>query len=490
MNSAKQTDYLELRIDRREKLKLQPSYLAFVTFASTFMLYSPTLSIFQESATGTAIMGYFVFPMFAACVVMGLVFIFYSLRHPLWKSPRPLLLTLGVSFYIVGSLTFFLLLEIDASLPYLALVAGICTGIGSVPVCIAWGCHLSTMGLRNAIFFVAIVCGSASLLSWGMTLVPVVVLRVAFPLLLLIGSLTPLVKTATKTLGTPKTDSEQDGPAQPLRLLPSLKRLASVVWLPAMGLLLYAFMMGVRKYYLFDSFESEFFGGAIAAACIVPLCLIRSDRPLLSLVYKVIVPIAAGVIIVLNSFPMGSPLQDAGTVCLYVFLAFLAVFALASLIGITNAGEFTPPFLFGVALFLGAFVSALGVGMVNLFPDFDDYASVLLVMTSIFFAIILISLGFEAWGVLSKSPESPSASSSLQETLEARCGSLARRCELSRRESEIICYMGRGHSPVYIAKTLLISESTARSHVRNIYRKVNVSSREELLQLIDDESTP
>lgn len=491
MGSKEQGNNLNLQIDQREKLYLRPASLAFIAFASTFMLYSPNLSIFQESTTGTAIMGYFVFPMFGACMATGLAFMFYALKHPLWQRPKQGLLTFGVVLYILGSLVFFFLLQTQTPLPLLAAAAGICTGIGSVPVCVAWGCHLSGMGLKNAVFFVAIVCGTGSLLSWGMTFIPTAALYAVFPFFLLMGSLVPLIKTITKTLDFPKADSarEESLDIEPLKLFPSLRRLASVIWLPATGLLLYAFMMSVRKYYLFDSFESEFFGGFIAAVCIVPLCFIKSDKPLLSLVYKIIVPIAAGAIIILNSFPLNSFLQSAGTVCLYVVLSFLAVFALASLIGITHAGEFTPPFLFGIALFLGALISVIGVGAANLFPAFEGYDSMLLVMTSVFFSAILISLGFEAWRALSKPHEDIAASSSLQENLDTRCEALSKRCGLSRRESEIIRFMGRGHNPVFIAKTLLISESTARSHVRNIYRKVSVSSREELLQLIDKEPT-
>ncbi len=37
----------------------------------------------------------------------------------------------------------------------------------------------------------------------------------------------------------------------------------------------------------------------------------------------------------------------------------------------------------------------------------------------------------------------------------------------------------------FIARTLVLSISTVRTHVRNIYRKINVSSQEELLALID-----
>ena len=49
----------------------------------------------------------------------------------------------------------------------------------------------------------------------------------------------------------------------------------------------------------------------------------------------------------------------------------------------------------------------------------------------------------------------------------------------------MLSFVGRGHSSVYVAKTLLISESTVYTHVRNLYRKLGVTSREELIQLLN-----
>lgn len=73
----------------------------------------------------------------------------------------------------------------------------------------------------------------------------------------------------------------------------------------------------------------------------------------------------------------------------------------------------------------------------------------------------------------------------VEEFLKLRCEEITRESALSPREAEILLYMGRGHNPVFIAKTLVLSVSTVRTHIRNIYRKVEVSSREELFALID-----
>ncbi|MGV8084583.1 MAG: response regulator transcription factor [Coriobacteriia bacterium] len=401
---------------------------------------------------------------------------------------KPPLLAVGVALYVLGSLIFFFMLQTDDASPYIAIMAGLFTGAGSVPVCVAWGRQLMSMEFREAILFVAIVSAASSVLSWGMIALPTLATYVVFPFALLVGSLMPLVAPLSDTPAAEEVDLslDQHEEHEPRKLLPSLKKLASVVWLPAAGLLLFAFMMAVRKVRLFDSIDSELIGGIIAGALVMLLYLIKSERPLLSIVYKVVVPIAASVLLVLSSFPSQSVSETVSAVCTYVFLAFLAVFALASLIGIAHAGEFSPAFLFGVALFGGALVSTMGIGLMRVFPDLNVQSVLLPVLTAVFFAVIFISLGFEVLKLQSLD-ENRHAAASLQDTLDVRCDVLSRRYRLSHRESEILHFMGRGHSPAHIAKMLLISDSTARSHVRNIYRKLNVSSREELLQLIDED---
>ncbi len=451
------------------------------------MLYSPTFTIFHESPAGASIIGWFVASMFGACMVVSLGFVIRSSRCRSWQ-PGAILLAFAVALYVLGSVVFFFLMELEISQPLVALVAGLCTGAGAVPVCVAWGRQLVT-DLRSAVLLIAVASIAASLLSWGMTMLPTVATYIVFPFLVLIGSLMSLLGQGAEI---PEERGASDASAdaslrEPMQLIRSLRQLASVVWLPALGLLLFAFMMSVRKLSLFNSVESEFVGGILSGVLVILLSLTRPDRPMLSFVYKVVIPIGAGVIIILNSLPSEGPAGAMASVALYVFLAFMAVFALASIIGTAHAEEFTQPFLFGVALFLGSFVSAVGLGMARLLPDFDAATSLLPVLLAVLLAGILISLGLEAWRALSTPQAIPAGASSLQESLELRCDVISRKFRLSARESEILCYLGRGYGPAYVAKTLLISESTARSHIRNIYAKIGVSSREELFGLIDRE---
>ena len=69
----------------------------------------------------------------------------------------------------------------------------------------------------------------------------------------------------------------------------------------------------------------------------------------------------------------------------------------------------------------------------------------------------------------------------------ARCEELAGACGLTPREGEILGYLGRGHGIAFVADALVISESTVRTHVKSIYKKLGVNSREELVSKVGEE---
>ena len=54
---------------------------------------------------------------------------------------------------------------------------------------------------------------------------------------------------------------------------------------------------------------------------------------------------------------------------------------------------------------------------------------------------------------------------------------------LTRREAEVLPLLQQGRSNAQIARALQIGVETVRTHARNIYRKLGVSSRRELAAL-------
>ncbi len=67
-----------------------------------------------------------------------------------------------------------------------------------------------------------------------------------------------------------------------------------------------------------------------------------------------------------------------------------------------------------------------------------------------------------------------------------RCEAVANTYLLSRRESEVLYYLARGYKSASIQQQLYISEGTAKTHIRHIYRKLNVHNQQELILLIDE----
>ena len=71
---------------------------------------------------------------------------------------------------------------------------------------------------------------------------------------------------------------------------------------------------------------------------------------------------------------------------------------------------------------------------------------------------------------------------------EAVCAVLADRFELTPREREIFVLLARNYRAPYIAEKLVVSQSTVKTHMRNLYAKLGVHSQTELLLLVDREA--
>lgn len=73
-----------------------------------------------------------------------------------------------------------------------------------------------------------------------------------------------------------------------------------------------------------------------------------------------------------------------------------------------------------------------------------------------------------------------------EERLESFCAVIAEQHNLSGRESEIMLYLASGRSVPYIQEKLTLSQSTVKTHVRNIYRKLSIDNKQALLDMIEE----
>lgn len=69
---------------------------------------------------------------------------------------------------------------------------------------------------------------------------------------------------------------------------------------------------------------------------------------------------------------------------------------------------------------------------------------------------------------------------------QARCEAIAAQYNLSKRETEVFLLVARGHSAARMAEDLYVSTGTVNSHIKSIYRKMGIHSKQELLDMVEE----
>jgi DNA-binding CsgD family transcriptional regulator len=269
--------------------------------------------------------------------------------------------------------------------------------------------------------------------------------------------------------------------------------------MPLLGMAISSFVTGISPAFVFDgTVNAQWLGVVIGAFLLVPLAALRPKLPVYAFAYTLYLPAVAAVVIVLCTFPATSSVRELAIVLAYGFYSMVCGVGVAASCAIANAREFPRSFVF--ATLVGTFCLT-GIAGIVLGGRLDGLASntgtLLVILTGLYGCWILVRGCSKAWhGVLSPQTDRIEVAQSepcadgpcdplRAESFDDRLARLSKEKSLSPRETEIVGYVGRGHSSVYVAKTLLISESTVYTHVRNVYRKLGISSREELIQLLN-----
>lgn len=72
-----------------------------------------------------------------------------------------------------------------------------------------------------------------------------------------------------------------------------------------------------------------------------------------------------------------------------------------------------------------------------------------------------------------------------EEARDLACASVAERYRLTPREREVLQLLVRGRTASYIAEELVISDTTAKTHIKHIYQKTGVQSKQTLLDIVE-----
>ncbi|MGV8084052.1 MAG: helix-turn-helix transcriptional regulator [Coriobacteriia bacterium] len=443
-----------------------------------FLLNIPVFETFAVSAL-------------VGCVLCGISFVMLGGINLMKERLGAVLVVLGAACFILG---YFVLLAASLTpLPAAFLyVFGAMFGVGTVFLAVAWSVLVATTDLRGLMAG----CSAAFLGSMVVVLIlnnlpPVPVVAVS-AILAVVGAALPVQRSLKGGLVFPRgTNIVLAGLEDDVFLKkPSLLDLFLLLATPTLGLMLHT-IIAVKKTPALNILDaSETVTGLTVVALFVLLASrVNWKRSILPFVYWVLFPLIAAVLILLESLSRNSPYIFAAlSVGVFLFYSLMTLFAVIFQLAVVSQGEFSPLFSMGMSLTLVAITALLGHALANSGLNEGQRGALLSTVSTAYFIYLLVTPALQLWRTRRASREDSEIGGQQgdrqNESWVQDCDALAAAYGLSRREHEILDYLSRGYNSPYIAKALVISESTVRSHIKSIYQKTGVSSRMNLLETI------
>ena len=139
----------------------------------------------------------------------------------------------------------------------------------------------------------------------------------------------------------------------------------------------------------------------------------------------------------------------------------------------------------GLGMLLGANLGRLcnSLFAVDL-PTLSTFSAIATFLFVVFGAITLKNFSFSKTieDVLPHQDLFPVATAPL---LNRRCQKIVKEHKLTQREAEVFELLARGRNVLFIQEELVISRNTVKAHVKNVYRKLNVHTQQELIDLVE-----
>lgn len=271
-------------------------------------------------------------------------------------------------------------------------------------------------------------------------------------------------------------------------MLPALMRLAlcSMVCSIATGFVttssIGALAFEVDDYILFYA------AGGVVAGVMTMIAIAHTNRMNFSFLYEWAIPL---IVFSLSARAIGGELLDtaamvlACSAALYVEVLFYALFARITAMRFCLPSETFGVFRSFVQLgfllggLLSSWVLSTGAGVAQ--------TSLLLICACVVMLPLFIHLQthFDAPAEEDDAMRPEEAGGRQGDAVAVALAEIAERFRLSTRETEVLGYLGRGRSVPYMREAMTISKSTIETHIKHIYAKTGVHSKQELLDLIE-----
>ncbi|MDR1083192.1 MAG: helix-turn-helix transcriptional regulator [Coriobacteriales bacterium] len=206
-----------------------------------------------------------------------------------------------------------------------------------------------------------------------------------------------------------------------------------------------------------------------------------------------VVTVAACLII-----PFGPPMLKAAGICLIV--ASWAAFNAINWALLVQRGVSHKAFVF-FSIASGASVSTFGfllgwlIALVYAYTGFSELFLTPILLLLVFLLVFVVMLFYpesrhhgtlETIDVEQDALQVPANEIGEKALFRMRCEKVAELYHLSPREQDVLNYLARGRNANYIQKELCVSSHTAKSHIYNIYRKLDIHSQQKLMDFIEE----
>ncbi|MDR3315956.1 MAG: helix-turn-helix transcriptional regulator [Coriobacteriales bacterium] len=364
--------------------------------------------------------------------------------------------------------------------------AGLLCGCGLMLLFQLWGLAYAALMPEAALLNTACSLGIASLL-YAFLLIPLPDVGVLlYALFLLVLTLAPSL-----LLQPNKAPTIQETDPSPTELKPQLSSVLETLWKPLIGALISAFIAGlVWDFVAANAMQSTSLVGELlhnlaaplATSALILAILYRQAKTFtLHTFFEAVIPVAIALLLVI---PVILSQNDVLTMLLGFVSAMCFAVVVVAVFSSMAAGVRTTG-VSGWLIFPAASIALVGAnltGTVAVVYIGEQGRVLCLVLLTLFLLLMVLDFVLRSE---SQKRNRQLEREVVEKYLQKRCRELAERYGLSAREQEVFLYLSRGYSHVYIAKELYVSENTIRTHVKHIYSKMSISSREALLQLID-----
>ena len=173
--------------------------------------------------------------------------------------------------------------------------------------------------------------------------------------------------------------------------------------------------------------------------------------------------------------------RDCFSMLLWILLAFIGrrnLFVLLPMVGLVRASSSLGTDIGALAGHLTNFLTASSAPLAGLFPSI-----------MVFCFVAFLWLGFRRFSFTEAVSEVKLVTAPdierLGNRIDSACLVLSKQHGLTPRETEILTLLAKGRDGKFIAEKYVLSYQTVKTHIKHLYAKLGVHSRQELINLTD-----